>query len=165
MNSKLVTVGIIVGLLGVGCSAAHRQARRLEGRFQSGQPPEEWQRVIAGGADRAWYNPALSATIYSDSNCAARFEDGELHDLIKHVTSGIARGEARSEEARVIDGREALVQVYDGSLDGVALRLGVLVTKKDECLYDFVYIAPPSRFEEGWPAFEQVTAGFSTFGS
>lgn len=150
-------------LLAAGCGAG-RQARRLEGRFRLGQPGEDWQRVLSGGADRAWYNSSLGATIYADSNCAARYEDGELKDLLTHLTSGIARGKALTEEHLDLDGREALVQTWKGTLDGVPVHMAAMVTKKDECLYDLVYIAPPASFERGWPAFQTVLGDFSTSG-
>lgn len=163
LRSVLLLVGAMMlpSLLGCG---ANRRARRLEGRFSVGQPGEGWQRVLSGGADLAWFNESLSATIYADSNCAARFEDGELSDLLVHLTSGIARGEAVEVEERMMDGRAALLKSWSGSLDGVALKLATLTTKKDECLYDLVYIAPPARFDEGFPAFEQVLSGFATAG-
>lgn len=163
LRGAILIVGamLLPSLLGCGAS---RRARRLEGRFAVGQPGEGWQRVLSGGADLAWYNESLSATIYADSNCAARFEDGELSDLLVHLTSGVARGAAVQEEARVMDGRAALLKSWSGSLDGVAVKLSALTTKKDECIYDLVYIAPPARFDEGFGAFEQVLSGFSTAG-
>ena len=135
-----------------------------EGRYDLGDPGAGWQRVSAGGADKAWHNEALSATIYADSNCLDRYEDSALPDLITHLTFGIAQGEPLRAEELQLDGRAALRRHYAGTLDGVAITLGALTTKRDQCTYDLLYIAPPKRFDEGLPAFDAVIAGFDAPG-
>jgi hypothetical protein len=52
--------------------------------------------------------------------------------------------------------------VLDAKLDGVRMSYDIYVLKKDQCVYDFVYVAEPSRFEQGAPAFEQFVSGFRT---
>ena len=141
-----------------------KQAARAEGRYTVPNPTGEWSRVSPGGADKAWFNTDLGATIYFDSNCMARFDDGRLPDLITHLTFGLAQNEPIREESMTLDGREALLRVYDGAIDGVQVRVGAVVTKKDRCLYDGLYIAAPTNFEEGWGAFVEVISGFKTRG-
>lgn len=157
---KTRTVLAMAALL-CGCGAVH-QARRMEGHFHLAKPGEGWKRVRPGGADKAWYNAALSATIYADSNCGVRFEDGELSELATHLTFGIARGEPLEERGLVVDGREGLLRIVRGSLDGVAVQIAALVLKKDRCVYDMVYVAPPSVFDQGMPTFEAMVRGFTT---
>ena len=65
----------------------------------------------------------------------------------------------RSEALR-LDGRDALVQRWDGALDGVGVKVGAMVTKKNDCLYDVLYVAPPARFDEGWGDFVAAVQGF-----
>jgi len=145
----------------VGCVHAGA-ARRLEGHYDLGTPGDTWQRVKPGGADHAWYHQGLSASIYTDSNCASRFEDRPLDALLGSAVFGIAHGDPERIDALTVDGRDARVEVVDGTVDGVAVRIGAAVLKKDHCLYDLVYIAPPTTFDAGWPAFEQVLTGFHT---
>jgi hypothetical protein len=47
-------------------------------------------------------------------------------------------------------------------LDGVPLALDLYVLKKDECLYDLVYLAPPDSAARGAADFARVVAGFDT---
>ena len=146
-------------LLALACGG--RGSRRLEGRYDLGDPGAGWVTVQPGGADRAWRNEALAATLYADSSCGERFDDAALPRLHASLTAGVAGAVVR-EEPRTVDGREALLRIQDGRLDGVDVRVGVLVLKKDACLYDLVYIAPPSSFDKGLPAFEALISAFKT---
>ncbi len=151
-----------LGLPAAGC--AGRKSARLEGAYELGEPGPGWSRVAPGGADRAWWNASLSATIYGDSNCLERYEDSELTALLTHLTFGIAQGEPLRQEPLTLSEREGLLGVWDGALDGVAVRVGAATTKKDACTYDLLYIAPPVTFDKGWSDFESVLAGFRTRG-
>lgn len=151
----------VLALALISCSA-NRRAKRLEGRFDLGDPGSGWARVDSGGADQAWFHTGIAGSIYADSNCAERFEDGPLEDLLVHLTAGIARGEHLEEQRMTLDGRDAVMRTWNGALDGIAVQVGAAVTRKHECVYDVVYIAPPARFAEGWPAFEAVVGGFQT---
>ena len=77
----------------------------------------------------------------------------------------MAQNEPIREDSMTLDGRDALLRVYNGQLDGVQIRVGAVVTKKDMCLYDGLYIAPPAKFEEGWGSFVEVVSGFRTRGN
>jgi hypothetical protein len=146
-------------------ACAHRRGDQQEGKYRLGDPGEGWSRVDGGGADQAWYNDRLSASIYADSNCAERFEDSPLEALSDHVTFGVARGAPLKEERLRLDEREALLRVWKGQLDGVAVQVGAVVAKKNECTYDLLYIAAPARFEGGWSDFMKVVKGFQTSGA
>jgi hypothetical protein len=158
---------VAMGLLAMGtttCSKPHRQAKRAEGRYTLDPPTQGWARIRPGGADFGWFHSDTSASIYWDSNCLARFEDGELGDLLTHLTFGIASGQPIREESLTLNGRDALLRVHEGAIDGVPVRVGAVVTKKDECIYDGLYIAPPRNFESQWNTFVEVMNGFKTRG-
>jgi len=153
----------VLTLLTAACGPkTSKEARTSYRNYVVPAPTGEWSRVKPGGADKAWFNQGLSATMYFDSNCKERFEDGTLSDLLTHLTFGLAQSEPLREDSMTLDGRDALLRVYDGQLDGVAVRVGAVVTKKNMCLYDGLYIAPPTRFEDGWGEFVQVVSGFRT---
>ena len=141
-----------------------RSARHLEGQYELGAPGEGWERVRPGGADQAWVNATLGGTIYADSNCGERFEDSALDKLLDSLTFGVAMGGPLRQEVRTLGGRDALLRVSDGSLDGVPVRVGAVVAKKDFCVYDVIYLAPPTAFEQGWVGFEAVLSHFQTRG-
>lgn len=156
---------LVAAALLAGCASKHRQARRLEGRYDLGDPGQGWAAVDPGGADRAWYSEGWQATLYADSNCGARYDDRDLPALANAVAFGMATGQPLHQEERAVDGRDGLVRTVDGSLDGVAFRLGIAVLKKDACVYDLLLVAPRASFEQAWPGFEAALAGFRTRGS
>lgn len=139
-----------------------KRGARGEGRFQLGALGGGWKAVDPGGADLAWYNAGLLGSIYADSNCNKRHDDATLHDSMRHLTAGLLAGAPLREEELRLDGRAALMRVYDVTLDGVALRMGAAVLNKDTCTYDVVYLAPTARFEDGWSDFVGAVAGFET---
>ncbi len=147
-----------------GCAKGRRGGNNDGPRFSLGQPGPGWARVDPGSADRAWFHGGISGSIYGDANCGTRYEDGQLADLARHLGWGIARGEPERIESLILDRREALIQVISGQLDGVKVKVGVMVTKQDDCLYDLLYIAPPATFEQGWPDFVQMVQGFKSRG-
>ena len=44
-------------------------------------------------------------------------------------------------------------------LDGVPMQYDIYVMKKDGCVYDLVYVAPPGRFAAGAADFERFAHG------
>lgn len=144
----------------VACGAKQKRSNHKP-RYIVGSPGEGWRSQPAGSADHSWYHSKNSAVIYTSANCGERYEDGRLEDLSTHLTFGIARGLPLREEQARLDDREALIRVYEGKLDGVAVRVGAAVTKKHDCLYDMLYIAPPSTFDDRWSDFVQVIEGFA----
>jgi len=160
MKTMLLTVLLI------GCAAKEKPVptspKKDEGRYATGSPGEGWSRVSPGGADRAWFHKKTGSTIYFDSNCKARFEDKPLPDLMKHLTFGMAQGDPITEEALTLGGRSALLRVYAGEVDGVNVRIGAVVAKKNSCLYDGLYISNPSDFDTGMASFRNVLDGFKS---
>ena len=134
----------------------------VEGQYDVGKPGQGWSRVAPGGADRAWFHGDLGASIYFDSNCKARFEDKPLEDLLSHLTFGMVTAEPLRSEPVQIDGRAALLEVLQGAIDGVNVQVAVVVIKKDQCVYDGLYIASPRGFDAGFDAFKRVLHGFET---
>jgi len=53
-----------------------------------------------------------------------------------------------------------MVSHYDAKLDGVEVELMVAVLKKDDCVYDFSYISPKGRFDEGEADFDKLLGSF-----
>ena len=165
--SRLPRLWAVLALaLGLGaCAKRGRSGAAAEApHYATGAPGTGWTAQAPGGADHAWSHPGLRATIYADANCAERFEDGELTDLLTHISFGIARGAPLRDEPLRLDNRAAHARAWAGALDGVAVHVGAAVTKKDHCVYDFVVIAPPEGFDAAWGAFVRVLEGFSTRG-
>jgi hypothetical protein len=64
-----------------------------------------------------------------------------------------------SQETLPLDDREALHTLMRAKLDGVPMQYDIYVMKKDGCVYDLVYVAPPARFTAGAADFERFALG------
>jgi hypothetical protein len=158
----LVATGAIAPLV-AGCGSA----QRFDGHAYRGASvsldvpsvPGEWRRVDVAAADLAFRDDAREGSILIDGRCGRRDEDVPLTSLTQQLIMGTTGREFVSEETIPFDGREALHSVLRAKLDGVEMQYDVYVLKKDGCVYDFVYVAPPARFADGAPVFERFATG------
>lgn len=119
-----------------------------------------WERH-SSDADVAFYDPALDAMIMVNSECPAE-HDAPLRVAANTLLLGFTDRQTLGEESVYLSGREALHRRLRAKLDGVPLTLDLFVLKKDECLYDLVYLAPPDAPARGDADFERLVAGFDT---
>lgn len=140
--------------------ASYRLAHSLEGKYTLGNPGAGWTRVDPGGGDYAWHHEAMGSTIYSDSNCGPRYRETRVEDLATELVVGMRGLTQDFEEYQTIAGREGILRVHTGRLDGVPMRVAVGVTNRDACTYDFILIAPIGELDNAMPAWHNVVDGF-----
>lgn len=141
---------------------ACRQKTIYTDMYKIHAPGQNWKSVEAGGADYAWYNKDLGGIIYIDSNCKKQFEDRPLRDSTISLIAGITENSSFTEQPIFLDGREALMTIHKAQLDGVDINIAAVVLSKNNCLYDFLYIAPPHRFSYGLQVFSSTIYSFQT---
>ena len=152
---------VVLALL-AGCApSASVRAARMEGRYAIAVPGDGWSTVDPGGADHAWYNTALAATIYTDSNCGNRYAEARVEDLATELTAGLRAITTERDDHRALGGREGVLRVHGGTLDGVPVRVALGVVNRGACTYDLHLIAPPAAFDAAWSAYERVLTGFT----
>jgi len=154
----------LTSALSAGCAKKSGALGETSARYDLGPAGSGWSKVEPGSADRAWHHAGISGTIYADSNCGSRYEDRDLGALADHLTWGVALGAPVREEPMTLDEHAALVRVARGSIDGIAVQVGMMVTKQGDCIFDLLYVAPPSTFEQGWPDFTTIVGGFQARG-
>jgi len=132
--------------------------------FHPGPVPKEWRRVDAPGSAVAFRDDASDASVLVGARCNVASDDAPLLALTNHLLMGTTERDVASQETVPFDGREAMHTVVRAKLDGVLMAYDVWVTKKDGCVFDFVYLANPQRFDAGREAFERFVAGFHTLG-
>jgi hypothetical protein len=131
-------------------------------RVQLGPVPQSWRRVNLDGADVAFRDEERSGSVLFDVRCNGRDDDAPLSSLTGHLIMGTTERKYESEEVIPFDRREALHTVLRAKLDGVPMRYDIYVMKKNGCVFDLVYIAPPDRYEEGATDFERFALGVHT---
>lgn len=158
---RVLLASVVLAVVASGCMpASYRHARRLEGRYDVGDPGEGWKRVSPGGADNAWYNASLGASIYTDSTCGPRYVDAEPADLATELEAGLRERATLKDEVVTIEGRAGVQRVHRGLVDGVPVQVATTVVNKDYCTYDFAMIGNPDAFDAGWPAYQDLLSGF-----
>jgi hypothetical protein len=128
-------------------------------RVQVGPVPATWRRIDVGSADLAFRDDARSGSTLFDVRCGQRDDDAPLSTLTEHLIMGTTERAFDTEEVVPFDRREAMHTVLHAKLDGVPMEYDIYVMKKDGCLYDLVYVAPPERFAEGAADFERFALG------
>ena len=125
------------------------------------QPPQGWTAVSVEDTDLAWASGRTGFSIAVNSTCA-QSADVPLNVLTNQLLMGFTERQRVSETSETLDGREALRSRFKARLDGVPVSLELLVLKKDGCVYDFMYLAPPDKQGEHQDDFDHVVGAFKT---
>ena len=147
-----------------GCGAhttAPGEVHHAEGTsYRLGPLAPRWQ-PHPSDADASFYDRDLDAMIMVNSECPPA-HDAPLEVAANTLLLGFTERQMLKSELVPLAGREALHRRLRAKLDGAPLALDLFVLKKDGCLYDLVYLAPPDRAGRGAPDFERFVAGFDT---
>jgi hypothetical protein len=127
-----------------------------------GPVPPGWRRIDVDGADLAFRDDERSGSALFNVRCGQRGDDAPLAVLTNHLLMGTTEREFDAQDTVPFDGREALHTLLRAKLDGVPMQYDIYVMKKDGCLYDLVYVAPPGRFADGAADFERFARGLRT---
>jgi hypothetical protein len=131
-------------------------------RIGLGPVPASWQRVGIEGADLAFRDEEREGSALFDVQCDAHGQDAPLSILTEDLIMGTTERDIESQKVLPFDGREAMHTVLRAKLDGVPMQYDIYVMKKDGCLYDVVYVAPPAHFRAGSADFERFALGLHT---
>jgi hypothetical protein len=135
--------------------------------FRIGEVPPGWRAVHVDRATLAYRDESQLASILLDGRCYRKDDDVPLVALTDHLMMGTTERAIDSQETISFDGREAMHTRMRAKLDGVPMDYDVYVTKKDGCIYDFVYVAEPTGKDAsnaGIPAFERFVSSFHALG-
>jgi hypothetical protein len=147
-----------------GCSSGLQDnVYRGEGfAFRIAPPPETWKRVEVTHAALAYRDEGDEATVVVNGRCGLDGEDVPLDALTQHLFLRFTEREILEQKVIPFDRREAMRTVLVAKLDGVPMKFDVWVLKKDGCVYDLDFMAPPARFARGAEEFERFVRGFAT---
>ncbi len=130
--------------------------------FQIGSVPSSWRTVEVTGASLAFRDETHGASILLNARCHRPDEGTPLLALTNHLFMGSTAREVGSQDIEPFDGREALHTRMRAKWDGVPIAFDIYVTKKDGCIYDFVYMGDPTAWDEGARDFEAFVRSFRT---
>jgi hypothetical protein len=152
-----------VALLGCASTGLEGNVYRGDGYAFQLEPPEAgWEQLDAGDAVLAFRHDDDHAVILLHARCGIDGDDVPLIALTNHLFLDFTEREIETQEVVPFDGREAMHTLLTAKLDGVVMRYEVWVLKKDGCVYDMLYLAPPGSFDRRRGAFTALVRGFST---
>ena len=151
-------------------AAADTTAGKLNGRiyetkdtsYQIGELSSDWKRIDIKGGDLAYWNESIKTTITVNSTCTKNNEKAKysLRALSEQLLVGIADKELVSGKEIDLNGEKALVSVYSGKLQGVPVKLGMVVIKNGQCIYDFTSASSPQNFDAGFRDLDSFISDF-----
>jgi hypothetical protein len=113
--------------------------------------------------DVAFLHKQSGAIISLDSVCR-EYRNTSLEELLKTLLLGLNTTSKWRGIETTIDGTPALITTLDaanGSPEAPqTVRVRAAVLKKNGCVYDFMYVAPPDVFDEFASDFERFMKGF-----
>ena len=130
--------------------------------FQVAAVPPGWRVVEVTAATLAYRDDAHGASVLVNARCHRPDEGTPLLALTNHLIIGSTAREVVSQDTEPFDGREALHTKLRAKWDGVPIAFDIYVTKKDGCIYDFVYMGDPNAYDEGSRDFEAFVRSFHT---
>jgi len=128
--------------------------------YQIGTPKNSWRRLFVEDADLAWINQNEDSAILVNSQCKD-IKDLPLKALTVQLLIGMTEQNLISQTAKPSAGREALETILTAKIDGVLRKLNIFVFKKDGCVYDIVFSAPPQTYNKEVFAYEEVRNHFN----
>ena len=132
--------------------------------FRLGEVSPTWKRLQVTNARLAFRDPSAESTVLVNARCGKDGEDEPLLALTQHLFMTFTERETLEQKVVPMDGREAMRTILRAKLDGVPKMFDAYVLKKDGCVYDFVVISPPDKFEANRQVFESFVGGFHTMG-
>jgi hypothetical protein len=159
---------VVVALVACSCGREAWDGRIYHaGRasFRTGPVPTSWERTPVEGTMLAFHDRESGGSAHVYGRCGQDGDDVPLAALTQHLLIGFTDRKVESEELVPLDGREALRTIVTAKLDGVSVALEIYVLKKDGCVYDLVWVAPPQSFAAGRARFDAFVAGFAAVGS
>ena len=122
---------------------------------------ERWRLVHQQGASVGYFSDAVGGVIEANATCRDDADAAPLGALTRQLLIGYTERHVRSESTVPLDAREALHTVADAKLDGVPVTLDLYVMKRNGCIFDLSYAAPPDAYARGVADFQRVVDGFA----
>jgi hypothetical protein len=165
---RVALVLAIFPLVGGGCATLPPgHWRPLAGQlcagrvcYQVGRLGPEWRVTHIEGAAIGFFNPRLGGVIQANATCRDDASPATLEALTRHLLIGYTDRRVLAEERVPLAAREALHTVVAVRLDGVPMVLDLYVLKRNGCIFDLSYAAPPDQRCAGQGDFAHFVAGF-----
>lgn len=126
--------------------------------FTFTEPNQPFVKVDLDQADEAWQSSKTGNNISIFTDC--RPNSSSLKSLRSSLFGGVEDLIVNEEKTLTFNNREALQSVITGKMEGVPVKINILIFKKNECVYNITYVALTERYEKEIPIFKKFLEGF-----
>jgi len=137
-----------------------RYYSELHPYYRVGELPRGWDRLSTRARTISWYNESYLCSISTDAYCGRSVDNRSLDSLGGELITALSDRKFTEERKFMLGEREAMRQRVEGTLEGVASRVDLVVVRKDGCVFDFYLVSqgapPPEAIED----FESFFGGF-----
>lgn len=127
-------------------------------RVRLQEPVAPFEKVSIEGMDKAWQDKKSGNTLGYISECGGR--ELSLDQLENEARSVLVASQLTNRLTGEFNQRESLESWSEGLVDGVKVRLAILVFKKNGCQYTLTYAGPAKSFNLSATAFTNFKQGF-----
>lgn len=113
-----------------------------------------WKEIPGGGTtpDLGYQHEISGSTLALTSGCRPDYANGEQKKILEKLAdaagSGLGRIESRQKKDVVFDGLPALQMRLKGNVEGRAIFLQSVLTRKGSCIYDVTLVALERFFDD-----------------
>lgn len=128
-----------------------------------GLPIKPWEQMSLAeskmDADFAFNNPNTGSSFYLRSECHS-FKDASLERLTGGLIRLFKNTDVLDQAELMFAKRAAKKTTFIGELDGVKVKVSVLVLKKHSCYFDFVFVALPKHYSQDISVYDKFIKTF-----
>jgi hypothetical protein len=133
-----------------------------EGEPDATRDPETTRTEVSDVAFQAKRSPSIIALNSSCRPSTHKPEQGDEKDQLRELTDqlllGISGATQRVEKNLTIQTTPALETTLQGKMNGRPISVRTVVLRRNACVYDLLYMAPPTHFEENEKDFSNFVA-------
>ncbi|MGC4090685.1 MAG: hypothetical protein QM756_22990 [Polyangiaceae bacterium] len=166
MQVRLRVLGLLAwALISTACGGPTfdgKVYRSNDVSFRVGAVPGAWRSIEVDGAAVAFRDDRADVTVAVNGRCGVDGDDVPLQALTHHLFLNFTQRQIKKQTELELDGRGALRTELSAHLDGVPKQFVVYVMKKDNCVYDFMWIGDASAPQGSESDFDHFVTGFTT---
>ncbi|MBI3781286.1 MAG: hypothetical protein HY278_09575 [candidate division NC10 bacterium] len=118
-----------------------------------------WQRLEAEGVDLAFRAEPGGQVAALFVSCEGQ-QVIPLRVLARRLFFGISAKQVMAQEPVSLNGTEAIHTVLEGRLKDADVMVSSYVAKDNDCVYDLVYVAAPTVYQDRLSEFERFVKGW-----
>jgi hypothetical protein len=132
-----------------GCGSARVQEGVFQSKTYRVTLPSGWRISPDGRADLSLVQEGGPAAMLVNETCGGREPRRSPDVLLRHLLFGLTDREIQERFELSVNGHPADGTRFAGTVEGSRVLGEAFVIKVRDCVYDFLYVAPPDSFEPG----------------